>query len=80
MDKANIKTAIMSAMSEEIDLWLEKAGSIKSGYDYESEFMQTARKVNNLLLTCSLGEVSGNRNKKNSIPVLEPLKSTNPMF
>jgi hypothetical protein len=70
MDKTTMKTAIMSALSEEIDLWLEKEEMIKDGYEYEDEFINTARKVNQILLTKSLGVISSNRNKKNSRPVL----------
>jgi len=74
MDKLAVKTAILSAISEELDLWLEKSESIKDGYEYETEFMNTARQVNSILLTKSLGKTSVNRNKKNSTPVLENLK------
>jgi len=74
MDKAMQKTAILSAISEELDLWLDKESSIADGYDYENEFMKTAHKVNHILLSKSLGSVSCDRNKKNSIPVLGALK------
>ena len=70
MDKTSMKAAIMSALSEEIDMWLDKESKITDGYEYEDEFMHTARKVNQILLTKSLGSVSSNRNKKNSGPVL----------
>ena len=70
MDKTSMKSAIMSALSEEIDMWLDKESKITDGYEYEDEFMHTARKVNQILLTKSLGSVSSNRNKKNSGPVL----------
>ena len=70
MDKMSKKAALLSALSEEIDLWLEKEDTIKDGYEYESEFMKTARKVNQIMLSTSLGELSCDRNKKNSRPVL----------
>ena len=69
MDKAAIKQSILSAISEELDLWLSKESSINDGYEYESEFPKTAHKVNHIMFSKSLGEVSCNRNKKNSIPV-----------
>jgi hypothetical protein len=74
MDKTTIKTAILSAISEEIDLWLDKEENIKDGYEYESEFMNTAHKVNQIMLSKSLGKISSKRNKKKSRPVLENLK------
>jgi hypothetical protein len=70
MDKTTIKTAILSAISEELDLWLDKEGTIKDGYEYENEFMNTAHKINQIMLSKSIGTVTSNRNKKNSRPVL----------
>jgi hypothetical protein len=78
MDKSTLKSAMLSAISEELDLWIDKESSITDGYQYESEFIKTTRKINHILLSKSLGEVSVNastwlsnrRNKKNFIPVL----------
>jgi hypothetical protein len=74
MDKTMLKAAMLSAISGELDLWLDKESSIKDGYEYEDEFIKTAQKVTHLLFSKSLGSVSCNRNKKNSIPVLGSLK------
>jgi len=74
MEQSAKKMAILSAISEELDLWLSKEDSIKDGYTYESEFIDTTRKINRILLTKSLGSVSGNKNKKNFRPVLGGLK------
>jgi len=70
MEQSAKKMAILSAISEEVDLWLSKEGSIEDGYTYESEFIDTTRKINQILLSKSLGSVSSNKNKKNSRPVL----------
>ena len=61
---------MLSAISDELDLWLDKEGTIRDGYDYETEFMNMSRKVNQILMSKSLGTVTTNRNKKNSKPVL----------
>jgi len=74
MDKSTIKASILHSISEELDLWLDKEHTIKDGYEYETEFMHTARKVNQILFSKSLGSISGNRNKKNSGPVLGSTK------
>jgi len=74
MDKTIKKAAILSAISEELDLWLSKENKINDGYEYESEFMKTAHKVNRIMLSKSIGESSCNRNKKNSKPVLGNMK------
>ena len=64
MDKAVTKAAMMAAISEELDLWLGKEGGIKDGYEYEEEFMKTARNVSRILLKGSLGEAPKGRNGK----------------
>ena len=74
MDKTAVKAAIIAAISEEIDLWLDKSEEIKDGYEYETEFINTTQKVNKIMLSKSLGNVSSDRNKKNSRPVLGSLK------
>ena len=69
MDKATAKAAILAAISEEIDLWLDKEGGISDGYEYEGELMKTARNMGLALLKGSLGEAPKDRNgKKKSIP------------
>jgi len=74
MDTTMLKSSILSAISEELDLWLDKESRITDGYDYENEFMKTAHKVNHIMLSKSIGEASCNRNKKNSRPVLVDMK------
>ena len=71
MDKSALKSIMLSAISEELDLWLDKESTITDGYQYEDEFMKTAHRINHILFTKSLGEVSCNRNKKNSLRVSE---------
>ena len=70
MNKAEIKAAIFESMSAELDQWLDKQEKIRSGYEYESEFMKVAQRVNKLMLEKSQGHLPGSRNKKNdSTPV-----------
>jgi len=64
MDKSTLKDGMLSAISEELDLWLDKEKVITDGYEYESEFMQVSRNINRILLSKSLGDASSNRNKK----------------
>ena len=74
MENSKLKADILSAISEELDLWLEKEKSIKDGYEYETEFIDTSRKINRILLSKSIGSVSSNRNKKNFGRVLDSSK------
>lgn len=69
MEKAAIKAALLQSLSEEIDIWLDKQEKITDGYEYESQFMLTAQKVNRILLSKSMGKLPGSRNKKNFNPV-----------
>ena len=70
METSKLKADILSAISEELDLWLEKEKTIKEGYEYETELIDSARKISGILLSKSIGTVSSNRNKKNSGRVL----------
>jgi hypothetical protein len=75
MDKSEIKAAILSAVSEEVDLLLEKIETVKDGYEYETEFINTTRQIGKIMLEKSLGEVSSNRKKKEKFrPSSEKLK------
>jgi hypothetical protein len=78
MDTTEKKALMLSAISEELDLWLSKECSIKDGYEYETEFISLTRKVNQILLAKSLGTSSTNRNKKNFRPVLGSSMFINP--
>lgn len=64
MNKTEIKDTILSEVSKEIDLWLDKSETIEDGYEYETEFIETARRVSKILFSKSLGDTSSNRNKK----------------
>src|SRR5215213_219250 len=65
MEKAAIKEAMMQSLSAEIDLWLDKQQNLTSGYEYETEFMKVAQKVNKIHLEKSLDTpVNGSRNQK----------------
>jgi hypothetical protein len=70
MEKSEIKAAILAGISEELDQWLDKKDSISTGYEYETQLLQVAKKMNRLLAEHSMGKMPGSRNKKNSIPVL----------
>ena len=64
MSKTELKSAILASMSAEIDEWLDKQENISNGYEYETQFMKVAQKVNKILLEKSLGKLPGSRNKK----------------
>lgn len=65
MTKEQLKSEILSAISAELDMWLEASPKIKDGYEYEDRYIQFSRKVNKLVLERSLGSLPNDRNKKN---------------
>jgi hypothetical protein len=75
MDKSAAKAAIMSAVSEELDVWFDKIDTFEDGHEYETEFSKFAHGVNRIMLQESLGKPPSNRNKKKKFsPVLGSLK------
>ena len=64
MEKSEIKAKIVELMSSEIDGWLEKKDSITSGYEYETQIVEVARKLNLILMEQSIGAIPKSRNKK----------------
>lgn len=70
MKKQQLKEEMIKAISGELDQWLEESEHVESAYDYEERFLLHMRKLSNILLQKSVGEVPQNRNnKKNSTRV-----------
>ena len=70
MEKSEIKAAIMSSVSSEIDLWLGEMDQCNDGYDFEDKLLKRFRNVGKIMMEKSVGIVPKSRNKKNSKPVL----------
>lgn len=70
MEKEQIKQEMKAAICAEIDQWMEEEGAIRDGYEYEERLIQRVRNIGKVLMQRSVGVVPGNRNKKNSAPVL----------
>lgn len=69
MKNEQIKAEILQAFSKELDELFEDAHKIEGAYDYEERYLLFARNINRMILQKSVGEIPGNRNKKNSIRV-----------
>ena len=69
MEKEQIKQEMKTAVCAEIDQWLEEKDCIKEGYEFEQRLLQRFHNIGRLMMQKSVGEVPGNRNKKNSAPV-----------
>lgn len=70
MEQSRVKAAILSAISEELDVWLCEQANIQDGYEYEQRYIEFAQKISRTILLSSLGKQPGSRNKKNFTPVL----------
>lgn len=58
-----------AAVCAEIDQWMNEKDAIRDGYEFEGQLIQRVRNIGKMLMQHSVGEVPGNRNKKNSAPV-----------
>ena len=74
MEKQQLKESMLSVISDELDIWLEESGQIKSGYEFEESFILHMRKINLAILSKSVGSIPLSRNKKNSVHVSENWK------
>lgn len=69
MNKESLKAQILSEVSKELDQWIETEPTLKTGFDWEATLIKHTRKINQIILQSSLGDVPINRNKKNFQPV-----------
>jgi len=69
MKNEQIKSEILQVFSRELDELLEDTDKIEGAYDYEERYLLFARKMNRIVFQKIVGEIPGNRNKKNSIRV-----------
>ena len=69
MKNEQIKAEILQVFSRELDELLEDTDQIEGAYDYEERYLLFARNMNRIVLQKIVGEIPGNRNKKNSIRV-----------
>ena len=60
---------MLFAISEGLDLWLEKGSEIGNSFACEREFITTSRRINHILFSKSLGDITCDKNKKDFISV-----------
>lgn len=63
-ERTQLKETILQRISEELEQWLTKEDNLKSGYEYETEFISVSRRLNKIVLEESLGKVPKGRNGK----------------
>lgn len=69
MDKKELKTAMLEAIGSELDIWLDTKDDIKTGYEWETILVGHVRKINEMIIQRSMGDIPKSRNKKNFVPV-----------
>jgi hypothetical protein len=69
MKKEQIKQEMKAAICAEIDQWMDEKDAIRNGYEFEERLLTRFRNIGSVMMQKSVGEVPGNRNKKNSARV-----------
>ncbi len=69
MEKEQLKQAMFSAISSEVDQWAEESQQIRDGYEFEGRFLLRMRNISKILMEQSVGKVPQSRNQKKSTHV-----------
>jgi len=66
MEKEQLKQAMLSAISKEVEQWAEESQQIKDGYEFEECLLLRGRNISKILMEQSIGKVPKSRNQKKS--------------
>jgi len=64
MEKEELKQAMLSAISKEVEQWAEESQQIKDGYEFEDRLLLRMRTIGKILMEQSVGNVPKSRNQK----------------
>lgn len=64
MDITELKRALLSSIEQEVEEWAKESQSLSTSYEYESQFTERVRKINNILLQTSVDSLCKERDKK----------------
>lgn len=69
MEKEQLKQAMFSAISNEVDCWAEESQQIKDGYEFEDRLLLRMRNIGKILMEQGIGKVpkSPNQKKKSTL-------------
>lgn len=71
METSGLKDLLLSSIENELSLWAAESESLKTSYEYESQFIERVRRINNILLQTSVDSLCKDRDKKKSKAVLD---------
>ena len=66
MEKEQLKQAMLTAISKEVEQWAEESQQIKDGYEFEERLLLRIRTIGKILMEQSVGKVPKSRNEKKS--------------
>ena len=64
MEKEQLKQAMFSAISQEVDQWAEESQQIKDGYEFEDRLLLRMRNIGKILMEQGVGKIPKSRNQK----------------
>ena len=64
MEKGELKAAMLSAITQEVEKWAEESQTIKDGYEYEDTLLLRMRNIGKILMEQSIGKIPKSRNQK----------------
>ena len=66
METKNLKEAMFSAITKEVEQWAEESQQIKDGYEFEDRLLLRMRNIGKILMEQSIGKVPKSPNQKKS--------------
>ena len=75
MEKEQLKQAMLSALSKEVEQWAEESQQIQDGYEFEDRLLLRMRNIGKILMEQSIGKVPKSPNQKKSPHVHRGIRS-----
>ena len=75
MEKEQLKQAMFSALSTEVDQWAEESQTIKDGYEFEGRLLLRMRNIGKILMEQGIGKVPKSPNQKKSPHMCRGIRS-----
>jgi hypothetical protein len=64
MKKIEETNSILKTVSEELTIWFNEEGSIRSGSEYEQRILEMGQRITKAILIESIGKIPKSRNQK----------------
>lgn len=64
MEKEELKQAMFTSISKEVEQWAEESQTIKDGYEFEDRLLLRMRNIGKILMEQGIGKVPKSPNQK----------------